>query len=144
MHKAFFLWTYLMIFVSFAEAVSMYLVFFQEQRKTFLPLEKQYVIIVRKRSVAFSRKFFFFLVNSNMVNLLSFSVLSSVWVVCFDLWLFDKNSSFGRANCFYWSKSWHFWSRCGFLVTTLLQLLHFDRKNKTKIQSQQFLKGVSL
>ena len=49
-----------MIFVSFAEAVSMYLVFFQEQRKTFLPLEKQYVIIVRKRSVAFSRKFFFF------------------------------------------------------------------------------------
>ena len=81
--------------------------------------------------VAFSRKFF--LVNSNMVNLLSFSVLSSVWVVCFDLWLFDKNSSFGRANCFYWSKSWHFWSRCGFLVTTtLLRLLHFDRKNKTK------------
>lgn len=76
-YKAFFLWTYLMIFVSFAEAVSMYLVFFQEQRKTFLPLEKQYVIIVRKRSVAFSRKFFF-LVNSNMVNLLSFSVLSSV------------------------------------------------------------------
>ena len=58
-YKAFFLWTYLMIFVSFAEAVSMYLVFFQEQRKTFLPLEKQYVIIVRKRSVAFSRKFFF-------------------------------------------------------------------------------------
>ena len=87
----------------------------------------------------------FFLVDSNMVNLLSFSVLSSVWVVCFDLWLFDKNSSFGRANCFYWSKSWHFWSRCGFLVTTtLLRLLHFDRKNKTKIQSQQFLKGVSL
>ena len=144
MYKAFFLWTYLMIFVSFAEAVSMYLVFFQEQRKT-VPAFRKTICYHRTEAVGGIFTKVFFLVNSNMVNLLSFSVLSSVWVVCFDLWLFDKNSSFGRANCFYWSKSWHFWSRCGFLVTTtLLRLLHFDRKNKTKIQSQQFLKGVSL
>ena len=67
-----------MIFGSFAEAVSMYLVFFQEQRKT-VPAFRKTICYHRTEAVGgIFTKVFFFLVNSNMVNLLSFSVLSSV------------------------------------------------------------------
>ena len=59
-YKAFFLWTYLMIFVSFAEAVSMYLVFFQEQRKT-VPAFRKTICYHRTEAVGgiFTKVFFF-------------------------------------------------------------------------------------
>ena len=131
---------YLMIFQSFA-VPPIHIVFFQEQKKT--------VHVVRKTICRyyygsgrwhFHESFFFGRLQYGK-SIIFFCLVICMSCVCCDLWLFDKNSSFGRANCFYWSKSWHFWSRCGFLVTTLLWLLHFDRKNKTtewrKIQSQQ-------